>query len=57
MDFDKRLVIETNNEPWQASPSSTVWRKPWSPHMSQHHPFVEEETVIWVKTGHLSVGL
>lgn len=25
-----------------------------SPHMSQHHPFVEEETVIWVKTGHLT---
>lgn len=24
-----------------------------SPHMSQHHPFVTEETVIWVKTGHL----
>ena len=24
-----------------------------SPHMSQHHPFVEEETIIWVKTGHL----
>lgn len=24
-----------------------------SPHMSQHHPYVEEETVIWVKTGHL----
>lgn len=24
-----------------------------SPHMSRHHPFVEEETVIWVKTGHL----
>lgn len=24
-----------------------------SPHMSQHHPFVDEETVIWVKTGHL----
>ena len=24
-----------------------------SPHMSSHHPFVEEETVIWVKTGHL----
>ncbi|KZZ06510.1 cupin, partial [Oleiphilus sp. HI0078] len=23
-----------------------------SPHMSQHHPFVEEETVILVKTGH-----
>lgn len=24
-----------------------------SPHMSQHHPFVNEDTVIWVKTGHL----
>mgnify|MGYP000033793874 CR=1 FL=1 len=24
-----------------------------SPHMSQHHPFVTEETVILVKTGHL----
>lgn len=23
-----------------------------SPHMSEHFPFVEEETVIWVKTGH-----
>ena len=25
-----------------------------SPHMSQHTPFVEQDTVIWVKTGHLS---
>jgi anti-sigma factor ChrR (cupin superfamily) len=24
-----------------------------SPHMSQHHPFVTEETIILVKTGHL----
>lgn len=24
-----------------------------SPHMSSHFPFVEEETLIWVKTGHL----
>lgn len=24
-----------------------------SPHMSQHHPYVEEETLIWVKVGHL----
>lgn len=24
-----------------------------SPHMSSHHPFVEQETIIWVKTGHL----
>ncbi|MCM2680271.1 cupin domain-containing protein [Echinimonas agarilytica] len=27
-----------------------------SPHMSRHHPFVEQQTVIWVKTGHLPVG-
>ncbi len=24
-----------------------------SPHLSQHYPYVDEETVIWVKTGHL----
>ncbi len=24
-----------------------------SPHLSQHNPYVEEETVIWVKVGHL----
>lgn len=27
-----------------------------SPHLSRHHPYVEEETVIWVKTGHLPVA-
>lgn len=27
-----------------------------SPHMSQHHPFVTEETVIWVKVGHLPLA-
>jgi anti-sigma factor ChrR (cupin superfamily) len=26
-----------------------------SPHMSQHHPFVNESTVILVKTGHLAI--
>ncbi|WP_290653697.1 cupin domain-containing protein [Idiomarina sp.] len=26
-----------------------------SPHMSTHHPFVEHETIIWVKTGHLPI--
>jgi len=26
-----------------------------SPHLSQHHPFVEQETVILVKTGHLPI--
>lgn len=25
-----------------------------SPHGSSHHPYVEEETIIWVKTGHLA---
>jgi|TARA_B110001469_G_scaffold88101_1_gene83579 anti-sigma factor ChrR (cupin superfamily) len=24
-----------------------------SPHLSQHHPYVEQETIIFVKTGHL----
>jgi len=24
-----------------------------SPHLSQHHPYAEEETLIWVKVGHL----
>ncbi len=24
-----------------------------SPHMSSHHPFVEQDTLIWVKVGHL----
>ncbi|MBA6391524.1 cupin domain-containing protein [Colwellia sp. BRX10-3] len=25
-----------------------------SPHLSAHHPFVEQNTLIWVKTGHLA---
>jgi anti-sigma factor ChrR (cupin superfamily) len=35
-----------------AYPAGTWLR---SPHMSAHNPFVEEETVIWVKTGHLPI--
>lgn len=27
-----------------------------SPHLSQHHPWVEEETIILVKTGHLPLN-
>lgn len=27
-----------------------------SPHMSGHFPFVEQQTIIWVKTGHLPLG-
>lgn len=26
-----------------------------SPHMSEHTPYVEEDTLIWVKTGHLPI--
>lgn len=26
-----------------------------SPHLSNHHPFVTEPTIIWVKTGHLPI--
>jgi anti-sigma factor ChrR (cupin superfamily) len=25
-----------------------------SPHLSKHHPYVEQETIIWVKVGHLA---
>ncbi len=28
MNFDERLAINTQMQEWQASPSSTVWRKP-----------------------------
>ncbi len=28
MDFDRRVVIETLQQPWQASPMRGVWRKP-----------------------------
>ena len=27
-----------------------------SPHLSRHFPYVEQETLIWVKVGHLPVG-
>lgn len=32
-------------------PSGTWIR---SPHLSTHHPYVEQDTLIWVKTGHLA---
>ena len=28
MDFDQRVVINTNQQPWQTSPKKGVWRKP-----------------------------
>ncbi|MCZ6797577.1 MAG: cupin domain-containing protein, partial [Gammaproteobacteria bacterium] len=27
-----------------------------SPHNSEHCPYVEDETIIWIKTGHLLPG-
>lgn len=33
--------------------SAGTWMR--SPHMSEHHPYVDEETIIWVKTGCLPV--
>ncbi|MGR5059399.1 cupin domain-containing protein [Vibrio rotiferianus] len=46
------LSGEFNNE-FGNYPKHTWLR---SPHMSEHFPFVIQETVIWVKTGHLPVG-
>ncbi len=36
---------------WGVYPAGTWLR---SPHNSEHCPYVEDETIIWVKTGHLS---
>lgn len=48
------LVISgTFKDEFGAYPKHTWIR---SPHMSQHAPFVEEETVILVKTGHLPLN-
>jgi anti-sigma factor ChrR (cupin superfamily) len=33
---------------------AATWMR--SPHMSMHFPYVEQETLIWVKTGHLPVA-
>ena len=42
-----------SDESGDYGPGSYIRNPPGSPHMSVHHPFVEEETVILVKTGHL----
>jgi anti-sigma factor ChrR (cupin superfamily) len=45
------LVISgTFKDEYNTYPSGTWMR---NPHLSQHHPYVDEETIIWVKTGHL----
>jgi anti-sigma factor ChrR (cupin superfamily) len=107
MDFSEKVVIDTGDKDWVASPMPGVWRKPlareeaerghatsivryepgarfsqhdhpkgeeilvlegvfsdetgdypagtWirSPHLSKHFPYAEQDTLIWVKVGHL----
>jgi len=43
----------TFRDEYSSYPAGTWLR---SPHLSRHHPFVDEETVIWVKVGHLPVA-
>ena len=45
------LVLSGRFEDELGSYPALSWIR--SPHMSQHNPFVIEETVIWVKVGHL----
>ncbi|MFL0798397.1 MAG: cupin domain-containing protein [Cellvibrionaceae bacterium] len=45
------LVLEGEFKDEHGSYPKGTWSR--SPHMSEHYPFVEEETVIWVKVGHL----
>ena len=45
------VLSGTFKDQYGAYPKGTWIR---SPHMSSHHPYVDEETVIWVKTGHLA---
>ena len=45
------LVLSGTFEDEHGRYPAQTWLR--SPHLSQHHPFVKEETVIWVKTGHL----
>lgn len=47
------LVLQgTFNDEHGSYPTGTWLR---NPHASQHHPFVQDETIIYVKTGHLPV--
>jgi anti-sigma factor ChrR (cupin superfamily) len=46
------VLSGTFKDEYGSYPSGTWIR---SPHLSEHHPYVEEETVIFVKTGHLNL--
>ena len=45
------LVLSGEFKDEYGSYRADTWLR--SPHMSRHPPFVEEDTVIWVKVGHL----
>ena len=47
MDFTQPVVIDEHGR----YPAGTWIRRT---HMSLHEPWVERETVLWVKTGHLA---
>ncbi len=47
------LVLSGTFKDEHGSYPARTWIR--SPHMSEHFPFVEEETIIMVKTGHLPV--
>ncbi len=47
------LVISGEFRDEYGSYPSGTWLR--SPHLSEHNPYVEQETLIWVKTGHLLV--
>ena len=44
------VADETFRDEFGSYPAGTWLR---SPHMSEHYPFADEETIIWVKVGHL----
>ncbi|MFT5657900.1 MAG: anti-sigma factor ChrR (cupin superfamily) [Gammaproteobacteria bacterium] len=47
------VISGTLNDEYGSYPKGSWIR---SPHKSEHFPFVEEETIIWVKTGHLPIN-
>lgn len=47
------LVLSGTFEDEHGRYPANTWLR--NPHLSQHCPFVKEDTIIWVKTGHLPV--
>lgn len=44
------VISGTFMDEWGSYPAGTWIR---NPHNSEHYPYVQDETVIWVKTGHM----